>query len=391
MNLFSILKNLRIQDVLDILFLTIMAYYLYLWFRGTKAFKALIGLLALGIAFTVARTWGLFLTTWVFQILWQVLVLVLIILFQPEIRQVLERVNPLKALGLRSPNQIHTWIPGLVEAVFTQARHRIGALIIIELTDRVEEWITAGVALDAEPNPQLLMSIFQKESPLHDGALLIKNGRVTLVSGYLPLSPTEGLPKQWGTRHRAAMGLSERCDALVVVVSEERGEVSLVTSGQATHVKEPDELVQLLSTKIHPDTTQATSSWDRMRLLLLQRWPMKLGAFLTVSILWLLLAGQQDFEVPIQVPLKIKNLPLGMEVLEPVNPMVRITVRGLRKDASTLSDKVVHVEIDLSLARFGRRTYEISREQISLANDRISVVDIEPSRLQFTFKENSEE
>ena len=100
MHPFSILTDLRFQDALDILFLTVVAYYLYLWFWGTKAFKALVGLLVLGIVFTVARTWGLFLTTWVFQILWQVLVVLLIILFQSEIRQVLERVNPLQALGL---------------------------------------------------------------------------------------------------------------------------------------------------------------------------------------------------------------------------------------------------------------------------------------------------
>ena len=101
MHFFSIIANLRFQDVVDILFLTVVAYHLYLWFRGTKAFKALVGLLILGIVYTLARSWGLFLTTWVFQIFWQVLVILLIILFQSEIRQVLERVNPLQVIGLR--------------------------------------------------------------------------------------------------------------------------------------------------------------------------------------------------------------------------------------------------------------------------------------------------
>jgi len=95
MDVIAIITNLRFQDILDILFLSVVAYHLYLWFQGSKALKALVGLLALGIVFTLARTWGLFMTTWVFQILWQVLVLLLIILFQSEIRQVLERVNPL--------------------------------------------------------------------------------------------------------------------------------------------------------------------------------------------------------------------------------------------------------------------------------------------------------
>ena len=100
MNFLSIIKDLRIQDVLDILFLTVVAYHLNIWFKGTKALKALVGLFVLGIIFTFARNYGLFLTTWVFQILWQVLIIMLIILFQSEIRQALERVNPLRALWL---------------------------------------------------------------------------------------------------------------------------------------------------------------------------------------------------------------------------------------------------------------------------------------------------
>jgi len=222
MNLLAIITNLRLQDILDILFLTVVAYHLYLWFRGTKALKALVGLSVLGIIFTVARTWGLFLTTWFFQIFWQVLVILLIILFQSEIRQALERVNPLQMIGLRKASIPEKWIPGFTQAIFSLAQRKIGALVIIERSERVEEFVAEGQALDGEPTPELLMSIFQKESPLHDGATLIRDGRITQVACYLPLSPDEGLPKHWGTRHRAALGLSERCDAWVVVVSEER-------------------------------------------------------------------------------------------------------------------------------------------------------------------------
>ncbi len=101
MNMLNLLANLRLQDILDILVLTVLTYQLYLWFKGTKALKALVGLILLGIVYTAAQSWGLFLTTWVFHIFWQVLVILLIVLFQAEIRQVLERVNFLSALGLR--------------------------------------------------------------------------------------------------------------------------------------------------------------------------------------------------------------------------------------------------------------------------------------------------
>lgn len=387
MHLFAIITNLRFQDVLDILFLTVFVYHLYLWFWGTKAFKALVGLLALGIVFTMARFWGLFLTTWVFQILWQVLVLLIIILFQSEIRQVLERVNPLKMIGLRAFSRSADLVLHLVKALFSMAEKKIGALVIFERIDSVEELITGGIPLEGEPSPELLISIFQKESPLHDGALLLRKGRVVKVGCYLPLSSVEGLPKEWGTRHRAALGLSERCDAWVLAISEERGEISLARDRQMMHVKNLDQLSKLVQEALAATRPVVESWWERVLALMVRRWPIKLGAMGLVCLFWLLLAGQQNFEVTLKVPLAIKNIPAEMEILEPVNTEVQITVRGLRKDASTLSNRNVHAEIDLSMARFGNRVFRITRDQIVLPNDRINVVHIEPPQMEFKLRE----
>ena len=387
MNLFAIIANLRFQDVLDVVFLTIVAYHLYLWFRGTKALKALVGLLGLGIIFTVARTWGLFLTTWVFQILWQVLVILLIILFQSEIRQVLERVNPLQVIGLRKTSRPEKWIPGFTEAIFALAKRKIGALVIIERRDRVGEFVAEGQPLEGEPGRELLMSIFQKESPLHDGAVLIQGGRVTQVACYLPLSSDEGLPKEWGTRHRAALGLSERCDAWVVVVSEERGAVSLARKKEMVQVGNSQELTQLILEATMPVSPARKSWWERIHLFLVNRWHVKVGTLFLVATLWLMLAGQQDFEKTVSIHLEITNTPSQLEILEPVNPMVEIKVRGLRKDVSTLDEKNVMAEIDVSLASFGRRSFSITRDHIRLPNERMYVVDIDPPQLKFNFKE----
>ena len=387
MHIFSIITNLRFQDVLDILFLSVLVYHLYLWFWGTKAFKALVGLLALGVIFTLARFWGLFLTTWVFQILWQVLVVLIIILFQSEIRQVLEKVNPLQMISLRRFSKSADWIPNLVTAIFSLAKLKTGALIIFERADLVEELITGGVPLESEPSPELLMSIFHKESPLHDGALLIRRGRIAKAACYLPLSSAEGLPKEWGTRHRAALGLSERCDALVVVISEERGEISVAQGRQMIHVTNIEQLSNLVKEAL-ASTGPTVKSWPEMILsLTVHRWPVKIAVLALVCLFWLLLAGQQNFEVTIRVPLEVKNLPEKIEVSEPVNPEIAITVQGLRKDASTLSRRNVHAEIDLSMARFGNRTFRITRDRIILPNDRIKVVSIKPHLMEFRLRE----
>ena len=389
MNWPAILANFRVQDLLDVLFLTVLAYYLFLWFRGTKAFNALVGLLLLGVVFTVAQTWGLFLTTWVFQIFWQVLVILLIILFQSEIRQVLERVDPLQALGLRKKIAPGRWVQEFSEGVFSLAERRIGAILIVERNDRVAQWITGGQELEAAPSREVLLTVFQKESPLHDGAVVVRDGRVVVVSCYLPLSSEENLPKEWGTRHRAAMGLSEKCDALMVVVSEERGEVTFLLKKKVSPVVSPDQLALYVQETLRPVSAPKESWKDRLLPLLIRRWKAKAGTLALVLALWLLLAGQQNFEVALSVPVEVKNVPAQMDIVEPVNPKVRVRVRGLRKDAGTLSEKNVHVELDLAAADAGRRVFPVTREHILLPNDRVSVVSIEPPQVAFRFQQRT--
>lgn len=385
MHFIAIIANLRLQDLLDIIFLSIIAYHLYLWFRGTKALKALVGLLVLGFVFTLAKIWGLFLTTWVFQIFWQVLIILIIILFQSEIRKVLERVNPLRAFGLHKSFNPEKWIPLFAKGIFTLSKRKIGALIIIERKDQVKEFITEGQSLRGEPNTELLMSIFQRESPLHDGAALIRDDNIVQVASYLPLSSAEGLPKGWGTRHRAALGLSERCDALVIIVSEESGKVLLAREGKLFAADNSDALLELIIESIAPQKTPKQAWWKKTSLFILNRWPVKVGTLLIVCIMWLLLAGQQDFEATINAPLNFVNVPQEMQLVEPDDTHVRIMVRGLRKDASTLNDKNVSVDMDLSLASLGRRTFNVSRDQIKLPHDRVYVVSINPPQLKLQF------
>ena len=387
MNIVSIISNLRIQDIFDIFLMTMLVYHLYLWFWGTKAFKALVGLVALGMVFTVAKSWGLFLTTWVFQILWQVLVILLIILFQSEIRQVLEKVNPLRFFGLRSGGNSESWVDGLSNGAFALASKKIGALIVLERQDLVDELVTGGLDLEAVPTGEVLMSIFQKGSPLHDGAVVVKGGKIRKVACYLPLSSREGLPEQWGTRHRAGLGLSERCDAWVVVVSEEKGSVSLMHGGQNAPIADHVQLGRLLRQATVTSKGSGQGIGEKLVSALRQRFRLKLAALAFVSIFWLLLAGQQNFEVSLKVPLELKNVPTELKLLDPTNPELQITLRGLRKDASTLNPGNVRAQLDLTLAKWGRRTFRITRDQIILPTDRISIVKIKPSVLKFKFKE----
>ena len=153
------------------------------------------------------------------------------------------------------------------------------------------------------------------------------------------------------------------------------------------HVDGQEKLSQLVKEAVIPYSIPRKKWWEKIRFFVLNRWRAKLGAALLVSVMWLLLAGQQDFEQTIRVTIETKNLPAQMEILEPLEPKVQITVRGLRKDASSLNEKNVLAKLDLSMANFGRRIFPITRDQILLPNDRIQVVKIDPPKLEFTLKE----
>ena len=386
----SVFHHFRFQDVLDIIFLTLVAYHLYIWFYETKAFKALVGLLGLGIIYSLAQFWGLFLTTWVFQILWQVLIILLIILFQPEIRQVLEKVNPFYALGWRKTVGHVPWIDSFSKTIFELAAQQIGALILFERKDRLREFVTGGIPFEADPTREIIISIFQKQSPLHDGAVQMQNGRITMAASFLPLTSQEGVAKELGTRHRSAIGITERCDAWALVVSEERGQVSLARGGVLEPVESPEILAERLKELLTPIRPDSIGRLQRVKHLLMNRWRIKLATLAVVSVLWFSLAGQQNVEVTLKIPLAIHNLSPKLEV-DLANQNVMVTARGLRKDIGMLSPKNVKMNLDLSQSGVGTKNYYLNRQNLSLPNDRIEVIRIDPNDLTLELKPKPEQ
>ncbi len=386
MNMFVILSNIGFSDILDIAFISIISYQLYIWFWGTKAFKALICIVVLSGIFIVAKSWGLFLTTWVFQILWQVFVILLIILFQKEIRQMLERFNPLKTIGLKRGSAADGWIPEFANWAFDAAKKRIGAVIVFERTDLVFDLITKGITMECDPQPEILNSIFYKESPLHDGAVLISKGQILKTSCYLPLSTREDLPQAWGTRHRASIGLTEQCDALVMIISEERGEVSFAVDNEIRKVKDEKELSVLLGDTVLEFKKTDTTIKEKITSWFTRRYKIKAAVFTLVFIIWLIFAGQQNFEKKINLPITFKNIPSELMVSEPVDQKISITCRGLRKDVSLLNENNIITSIDLFSAKSGTSFYRITAGNLTLPNDRIHVVHITPSKMELTLE-----
>ena len=385
----AVFHHLLFKDFLDIIILTFFAYHLYVWLYQTKAFKAIVGLLGLGIIYSVAQFWGLFLTTWVFQILWQVLIILIIILFQNEIRQVLEKVNPFYALGWNKTVGHVPWIDSFSKKIFELGAQKTGALIIFERKDRLREFISDGIQFEADPTGEILVSIFQKHSPLHDGAVLIHNGKITMAAAFLPLTSQEGLSKALGTRHRSAIGITERCDAWALVVSEENGQVSLVREGVLDSMESAGYLTETLKELLIPDRSDTTGGLQQIKHLILNRWRIKMATLTIVSVVWFSFAGQQNVEISLEIPLTIHNLQSQLEVNSAIQDLM-VTARGQRKDIGMLSPKNVKTDIDLSRAAAGKMDIFLNRQQLQLPNDRVEIIRIEPNSLTLEVRAKQE-
>ncbi|BAT72143.1 conserved hypothetical protein [Thermosulfidibacter takaii ABI70S6] len=221
---------MTIRDVIDIFVVSVIVYQLIKIVRGTKAFRMLLGLLFLVLLSFLAKWFQLKTLSWLFQNFWQVGVLVVVILFQPELRKGLADVGRIYPLG---PTFKETMVvDSVVEACAYFASRKIGALIVFERDMGLKNYIESGIILDAVVSEELLISIFLPYSPLHDGAVIIRNDRIAAAACLLPLSSDPMISKALGTRHRAAIGLTEETDAVVVVVSEETGIISIAVNGQ---------------------------------------------------------------------------------------------------------------------------------------------------------------
>ena len=221
------------KPVIEIAILWFVIYHLMLFFEGTRAIHVLRGIIILMLAFFIFQKAGLVILDWLLTKLFAISVIAILIIFHPEIRQGLARLGKRHLFGTALKEEEVDFILGeIVKASEQLARSKVGALIAIENDDPLTAYIESGVNIDAKVSSELIQTIFTPNSLLHDGALIIQQGRIIAGGCLFPLSPNQDLSRIFGTRHRAALGLSEETDAVVVVISEERQDISLVHSGR---------------------------------------------------------------------------------------------------------------------------------------------------------------
>ncbi len=249
----SVFSSLGFRDLLDIGLIAYIIYRALLVLRGTRAFQSLVGLLGMGLLYLLARWLELTSVRWVLDKFFVYLVLAVLIIFQQDIRAGLARAGGRFFSNFASPAGGGHEV--LVQTAFALASRRIGALMVIERGASLRDLVEGGTRIEGQISQDLLISIFHPTSPLHDGAVVLQKGQLSAAKVFLPLSLSQDIARYFGTRHRAALGLSEETDAVIIVVSEERGAVSIVMAGALTPVSDTNELRERLQQVLGDEAT----------------------------------------------------------------------------------------------------------------------------------------
>ena len=253
---FNMINTLRFLDIIDIAIVAVCIYKLYMMIKETRAEQLVKGLVIIFIFVKISDSLKLYTVNWVLENMMTALAIMIIVVFQPELRKILEtigRSNILtKSFADIRGEKVDKCVEEIVHAVFSLSRQRIGALIIFERSTGLGDVVETGTVLNSAISSELLINIFIPNTPLHDGAVVIKNDTIKAAACFLPLSTEQSISKELGTRHRAAIGMSEKSDCLALIVSEETGGISIAEHGKINRYVDEPTLKKIL-TKLYND------------------------------------------------------------------------------------------------------------------------------------------
>lgn len=377
----SFTHNIRIVDVLDIALIAFIFYFLLNWIRLNVARRSLFGFSILVIIYSVARFTGMYLTELFIEAFFFVFLIGLFIVFQSDIRRMIDRIGNWKIFNKKPTSTSYNITNVITEAAAQMAKNKTGALIVIRGGDGWERQIHGGIDLNGLVTQPLLISIFNPKAPGHDGAVLMEKDKILRFGVHLPLSTRLKKIGSGGTRHAAALGLSEQCDALVVVVSEERGVISVAQDGNIQTLENSSELKERLDRFMekHYSTSSAPRSWWKRT-----NFKTAISAILLSFILWLGLVYQpgtvyRTFEVPVEY----RDVPMGATLPKELN--IRITVMGSEQAFENFNVESLVASINLSSKNAQDGVVEISSSNFNLPPD-LKLYEITPEELNVDLK-----
>jgi len=370
--------SLRWQDIADIALNSYILFRLFVLFRGTNVLRIITGMAIIWLIQRIAAAIGLIITIWVLQALTAAAALIIIIVFRNEIRRVLQTKN-IKALLWDIPHPtISTTVEIVAETTFELAQKRIGALLVFPGREDLSNAIHSGIAWDGLISREMLLSIFRKDAPVHDGACVIRRKRVTKVGCILPLSLQKDLPSHYGTRHRASLGLTERTDALVICVSEERGSVLVANNGSISRIRNETELVSHLEE--YGGFKKKSVFYKK------ERWQLTLAAIVSVLLItgiWFSFTRGLDTLKTIEAPIEYMNRNPELEILNTSVVAVKLQLSGSDTLIKALQPDNVGVRLDLGKALEGANSVTLTDQNIKLPPG-IVLKGMEPSVVEVT-------
>jgi uncharacterized protein (TIGR00159 family) len=369
------------RAIIDILLISGMIFFLYRTLTHLGTWKIATGVLIAVVFFILASFMGLKGIEWIYRNISHVAVIGVVVLFQPELRKMLEKAASLKRS--RTPHIDDGFFKIIAESMWKLSLKRVGAIIVIPGQEAIKQWLNGGYPLHALPSVPILLSIFDPNSPGHDGAVIVQKDGFSAFGVRLPISQSGRLGEEYGTRHQSAMGLSEKSDALVVVVSEERGTVSTFHQGQMTVMDSEKQLIEKFSS--HGKKTkffQVDTLKKVNRALVLET----IGSLAVAVAFWstLIAAQGEMIEKVITVPVEYTATAEDVVLIGNKANEIRLHLAGSKSDLDAANPSELSVKIDLTKSVEGKQTFLINDKNMRLPKN-VKLLDVDPSNVELSF------
>ncbi len=372
-NIILFIQNLRWQDFIDIVINSYILFRIYVLFRGTTTFRVMLGITGLLFFQQIATALGLVVTSWLIQGITTVAAIIIIVIFQHEIRGVFQTTKWKNILWGIPKSYKETPSETIVETIFDFSENRTGALIVFPGKENLYSYIQRGIPWHGRISKEMLNTIFWHNNPVHDGAIIIDGDKIAEVACILPLSERKNLPSYFGTRHRAAVGLAEISDALVVIVSEERGTVTAVKGTNIENIKRKQDLTYAIDLHLGKKNERGIVRKETFQL--------SIAAILSVvfiASIWSNFLRSSDTLINLEVPIQFKNRQAGVEVVEVSENNVNLQISGSNALLRSISSDKLYAEIDLENVDIGENSFVLTSKNIQLPPG-ISLNQITPS------------
>ena len=376
----SVFQSFRVADLFDILFIAVLIYAIWMWFSVTTSRFVLMGIALMGIIYLLSRSFQMYLTALVLQGFFTVLVVAMVVIFQEEIRRFFERIATWKGFSdIRENQGADSSIQAICQTAARLAGRRIGALLVIQGRDPIGRHLSGGAPLSGEVSEAILESIFDPHSVGHDGAVIIDRGRISRFACQLPLSSRARDFGLMGLRHTAALGLSEVCDALCVVVSEERGCISIARDGSIERLDDPNQLADILESYcadlVPRKKRKRLTGWFQ------ERFREKAAALALAMVLWLVFGLQRDVvSREFVFPIEYRNLASDWVIESSSSTEAQVYLSGPRQAFALLDSSDLKISMDLADIREGEQKLVLSKSLMKIPTS-LSIENIKPGSL----------